>query len=1132
MRSIGTLALPLVGTALIMFARAAQAAPPIQSSPIVHSSDGAVLLNVNLDANSVSAFTTTKKKVRKFVEIPVGEEPVSVAMTSNRKRAFVANSGDNTVTPINLSKRRPEPAFNVGAEPMGVVLSPNDKMLYVANSSSNNIQVFDAKAKPPTLIATIDLSSFGTSPRAMAITDDGDKKDDDETLFVAMFFGQLRSGKGAVDEGQDDQREGRIVAINTATNTVATAPLVTLAPMADTGFNSNGKLAPAVGLVPAVASTNPAPQTLTTPTGAFPNQLAAIAIHPKNGKGYVVSTAASPNGPLRFNQMAQGLVSVFDTTTHAEVNASQTGTLVRTAPLNLNRGVNADSTFDPVQRPRLFHTNPTAMAWRGGKGEDAWVVIQNTNLVVRLDVDTTGIPSVGAPPPPTPGPGSIVRVDLENPGGTLIPGKAPRGIAIDKHGTRGFVSNFVSRSVSMLDLSNPDSPKVIATALSSALPAPGSNDEFAQLGAELFYTGRGPNTRMSSEGWGGCIVCHPNGRSDNVTWMFDAGPRQTIPLDGTFNRTAANDQRILNWSAVRDENQDFELNTRGVFGGRGLIDDDRLFLAIAGATAGGDSGAIEQFNQAVAVAVGAVGTINDLAAGASLPPIGPRRDFAVATLSDDRVFIIGGRSGSGDGTLVTDSVLEFDPRTNSLTTKSSSGFTARHSLGAAAVRTIQGERIYAIGGYSSTSPTTVPSVTVEEYNPGTNTWRTVAALPQGVAQFGVTVAGGINTAEPLQLIHVVSGNTGTAAVPLLTNASPVQRFQADPAGNGTWTSFSPAGLTLRRNHGAATAFRGVTSRVFVIGGQDGSGAVLDTVEEYLAQAVTVVATPHTSLLAPRARFGISSSLSTNQVYVIGGVDNAGTPTDTVLEYTINTNGATAGPPGTPSGVWGTRATLLSARADLRVSTPPGVTNLLPHANTGRDPRQDSIATWIQQKIRAAKAPLPTSDAQATAGRALFGTVSLIVPGFSCATCHGGPKWTRSRVDYSPPPSPDLTIGNERVVGAELRQTQTQPNVLTNVGTFAANSAGGRVNEIRANGADPGQAIAPLGANGFNIPSLLSVCETAPYFYNGLAQTLTQVLDGSTDNNGGTRHHFVTDPGTRAQLIAFLLAIDDATPFFP
>jgi hypothetical protein len=165
---------------------------------------------------------------------------------------------------------------------------------------------------------------------------------------------------------------------------------------------------------------------------------------------------------------------------------------------------------------------------------------------------------------------------------------------------------------------------------------------------------------------------------------------------------------------------------------------------------------------------------------------------------------------------------------------------------------------------------------------------------------------------------------------------------------------------------------------------------------------------------------------------------------------------------------------------------------------------------------------------------LFGTVGLVSPGVSCASCHGGAKWTRSQVDYLPPPSPEIGLGfgNERVVGAELRQTQTQPSVLLNVGTFALNTTGGRVKEIRTNAADVSQAIAPLGANGFNIPSLLSVSETAPYFYNGLAQTLTQVLDGSTDNNGGTRVHFISDAGVRAQIIAFLRSIDDATPIFP
>src|SRR5262249_42245287 len=243
--------------------------------------------------------------------------------------------------------------------------------------------------------------------------------------------------------------------------------------------------------------------------------------------------------------------------------------------------------------------------------------------------------------------------------------------------------------------------------------------------------GRGADGGVASEAWGGCIVCLPGGRSDNVTWMFDTGPRQTIALEGMFDKRGPHAlQRILNWSAVRDEGQDFELNTRNVFGGRGLIDDDRLFLAMGGASGVGptDTALIEQFQQFT----GNVGTTNDLDAGATLPTLrGARRDFAVATVDDDRVFIIGGRSGAGQGSLITgtNTVLEFNPRTNVITPRSSSGFTSRHSVGAAAVQTSDGPRIYAIGGYTATTGTTLPVNTVEEYNPATNTWRTVAPLP-------------------------------------------------------------------------------------------------------------------------------------------------------------------------------------------------------------------------------------------------------------------------------------------------------------------------------------------------------------------------------------------------------------------
>ena len=88
-----------------------------------------------------------------------------------------------------------------------------------------------------------------------------------------------------------------------------------------------------------------------------------------------------------------------------------------------------------------------------------------------------------------------------------------------------------------------------------------------------------------------------------------------------------------------------------------------------------------------------------------------------------------------------------------------------------------------------------------------------------------------------------------------------------------------------------------------------------------------------------------------------------------------------------------------------------------------------------------------------------------------------------------------------------------------------------MNEIRVDLADIGHALAPLGANGFNIPSLFSVHETAPYFYSGLAQRLEDALNGTIDINGGTQHHFIANVAQRANLIQFLRSIDQ-TPIYP
>src|SRR5678816_811354 len=74
---------------------------------------------------------------------------------------------------------------------------------------------------------------------------------------------------------------------------------------------------------------------------------------------------------------------------------------------------------------------------------------------------------------------------------------------------------------------------------------------------------------LKGQAWGACQTCHSDGLTDNVSWFFARGPRQSTSLDGSFSKKNPHDQRIFNWTAINDEVDDFELNTRGVSGGVG-----------------------------------------------------------------------------------------------------------------------------------------------------------------------------------------------------------------------------------------------------------------------------------------------------------------------------------------------------------------------------------------------------------------------------------------------------------------------------------------------------------------------------------------------------------------------------------
>jgi hypothetical protein len=298
------------------------------------------------------------------------------------------------------------------------------------------------------------------------------------------------------------------------------------------------------------------------PTAAFPNQLQSVVI--RGSQAYLPNIAASPDGPQRFNTTTQAFVSVLNgvggrNPTDAGANKF----------LNLHLGARQPE----PNKKKLFFANVWGIGFTNQRGAgSAYVVSSGSDLLVKLNVASDGKLNFTVD-------GDTTRyIDLNDPANPATSGpnagKFPQGIVINRQGSRAYVANFVSRNVSVVDLTTDSVVRVIRTA---PLPPAGSPQEVVAVGAEMFFSSRGlfnrpagaavsTTDRLSSEGWQSCSSCHFEGLTDAVVWEFGTGPRKSVPLNASFNPKNRNEQRVLNYSAIFDEVEDFELNVRNVSG--------------------------------------------------------------------------------------------------------------------------------------------------------------------------------------------------------------------------------------------------------------------------------------------------------------------------------------------------------------------------------------------------------------------------------------------------------------------------------------------------------------------------------------------------------------------------------------
>ncbi len=496
-----------------------------KSGTIAVTNDDTRVLMINPETDSVSLFDTTTDT--RIAEIATGGEPSSVVIHPGDDIAFVANRADATVVKITgLKSGAPQVGtpLPVGSEPAGLALSPTGARLYVAEFAEGRVAVVDTAS-----MTEVGEITAPRNPRALAVTNDGDEDDSDELIIVPEFFGE--AGPGA--EATDTSRSGR-VRIYQASDLAGTQA-ITLAAI-DSGF------------APSTAPAG-APTVMTSPNQLF----GALVI---GQKLYLTSISASPAAPANFQTNVQPVLYVADLAGRSE-DRGPLGTA------NLARLLR-DQAPDPAVK--FFLADIVDLGFVGT--EVAYVVSRGADVVQRV-VYSGSAPTLGST--------FNKQIDLNlTPAGSPGPCQNPTGIAVTHAGARAYVNCWGTRRLGVVDFST----QTLARTVESAAVSTAERAE--QDGRHFFFTGRG---RWSRDAWSSCGSCHPDGLSDNITWSFAAGPRQSTAMDGSYSHgPGAQKQRVFNWTGIFDEMHDFERNTRGVQGGKGAV--TRPDPNIAGAACG------------------------------------------------------------------------------------------------------------------------------------------------------------------------------------------------------------------------------------------------------------------------------------------------------------------------------------------------------------------------------------------------------------------------------------------------------------------------------------------------------------------------------------------------------------------
>ena len=360
----------------------------------------------------------------------VGSNPVSIAFTSDGKTGYVVNSGSNNVSVFDVASNTVTTTIPVGIAPKAVAISPDGKTAYVSNSGDDSVSIISTASNS---VSSTVLGFF--APIGVAITLDSAK------VYVANNTGNSLSVISAA------------TGLVTGTISVGAGPIgVAVSPDGTKAFvtnnvdNSVSQITVGNDTVAATVTGITAPQN--------------VVFSPDGTKAYVAADGQLViivSGTISAMTIAPSAATAF---AGAPIAFTTAGTDVASNNLGNETALTTFSSSDPAD------------AITGN------VVTLSSVVGLHKITATNGKASVTAAVTVTAGP----RVEA-----TVSVGSNPNGVAVTPDGSKVFVANTATNTVSVINTTtNVSTPIVVGANPRSVAITPD--------GLKLYVTNSGGST--------------------------------------------------------------------------------------------------------------------------------------------------------------------------------------------------------------------------------------------------------------------------------------------------------------------------------------------------------------------------------------------------------------------------------------------------------------------------------------------------------------------------------------------------------------------------------------------------------------------------------------------------------------